>query len=142
MGYWGSDIFENDEAGDYLDGEIVTKVIKTIVFGLAQDMHIEDWRYEPTSVLAAVDLFALLCRHYDLTPDTYSISERLVRQWHSTYLKLLEAHPSVPERGSRAEYIEQQHKLAAECFGKLLRIIEENPPDDPWGTGISEEHRP
>jgi hypothetical protein len=123
MGTWGSGNFDSDDAGQELDN-VHEHLIKTIVHGLTPDLH-EDLTdpgrppIEPTHVLLAVDILALLETNIDYVAR---VGTDIVQKWRKKYLAILEA--DISGTGSRIpNYKERRRKVVEETFDRLEKAL-------------------
>ena len=107
MRIWGEDNFANEGARDYL-AMLTAKLVAT-----ASEIFIDAERLElgedgESMFMPSVELLALLCERYDITPPKPSS----VLQWQEKYLQVYDrsaarAHPDPRFRAGRRKVIEK-----------------------------------
>jgi len=107
MRTWGEDNFANDGARDYL-AMLSAKLVATACEIFRDDERLELDEDGESMFMPSVELLALLCERYDVTPPKPSS----VLQWQEKYLQLYDrsaarAHPDPRFRAGRRKVIEK-----------------------------------
>src|SRR5215467_2041149 len=114
---WGEDNFANEGARDYL-ALLSAKLVATVCEIFRDDERLELDEDGESMFMPSVELLALLCERYDVTPP----KPATVRQWQEKYLKVYDA--SITKYNSDPRFRVERRKVIEKTFRWLVSLSE------------------
>jgi hypothetical protein len=117
MHTWGEDNFANEGARDYL-ALLSAKLVATIseIFVDAERLALDE--DGESMFMPSVELLALLCERYDVTPPKPSS----VQQWQEKYLRVYDA--SIDKYSPDRRFRVERRKVIEKTFRWLMSLSE------------------
>ncbi|HEX2618931.1 MAG TPA: hypothetical protein VHL11_02260 [Phototrophicaceae bacterium] len=116
MGTWGMGIFENDDAGEFLD-KTIQGFIDQIDYFLSPEILATDgyWgNYGQGQLLPVIDITLTLCDHYRCA---FPVETSRVKHWLELTLRVLDAQIDVYYPPDKAE----KREVILDIFNRLLK---------------------
>ena len=134
MGAWGSDIFQDDTALDFV-GDLAHSLVQMLHDHLGASRFLEDRIIGP-DVSAALACLRALALGIDSTRTCLSRSE--VDLWRDNYLKWFDKHGAIEWR--TAEDAAEYRQNVEREFQQLMAVSIEQPKDE-WDQTIADRDR-
>lgn len=137
MGRWGDDIYDSDDALDYLL-TITYRLERELVYWLAREVDIDDNTWL-SRVLTVIELMLLFEQHRLSTSTYLGRSEEAMRRWRDVFLNVWDGDWKEPDKYDLASpEHRQKHRTAVIALFDRLKLVAHywNDPEPDHGKGL------
>lgn len=118
MGTWGSGVYENDTASDYLS-KTIERLLNDIRLQINYQIRLNAGFSESDILICDIDLLTLLCEKRDL--NIHLPEKEEIERWEKVYMDIWDS--TIDETCPTEEYKIERRRVLNQTFNKLISLL-------------------